>query len=81
MCECKACLALPADRTPAQKLIAHVHTVGLRARPGFWDAYAQGYLASLEGRPAIELTPFRCHAVDHDFKRGHADGLNGVSYS
>ena len=80
-CECKACLAPVAERDKVQKFIAHVHQNGCQAKPGFWVGYAQGYLAALEGRPSIDLTPYRCHAIDFDFRRGHVDGLNGVAYS
>ena len=79
-CECKACLAALDQRTEPQRLIAHVHTHGLQATPGFWVAYAQGYLAALEGRPSIDLTPYRCHSVDFEFRRGHADGIARVPY-
>jgi hypothetical protein len=80
-CECVACLMPAADRNPVQAFVAHVHINGCQARAGFWTAYAQGYLAALEGRPTVDLTPYRCHAVDHDFRRGHADALAGKAYS
>jgi hypothetical protein len=80
-CECAACLAPSAARTKVQAFVAHVHQLGCQARPGFWTAYAQGYLAALEGRPTQDITPYRCHAVDFDFRQGHADALAGKVYS
>ncbi len=79
-CECPACRAPSESRTAEQKFIAYVHTFGCQARPGFWTAYAQGYLAALQGKPSIDITPYRCHAVDFDFRQGHADALAGRKY-
>lgn len=62
--------------------IRRVQTEGLRARPNFWDAYAQGYLACLQGRPVPQnMRPgglHALHATAFDFIHGHDDAMNGV---
>lgn len=78
MCECKSCLTPAAGRSRLQAFVAKVHNEGVQAKPGFWTAYAQGYLAALEGRAIPARVTDGCHMVDYDFRRGHADALAGV---
>ena len=59
----------------AQAFILKVQTEGVGAGPNFWTAYAQGYLAALQGREIPERIKSGFHAVDHDFKRGYSDAL------
>lgn len=62
--------------------IRRVQTEGLRARPNFWDAYAQGYLAALQGRDVpTDMLPGGLHATHVtacDYRAGHAAARAGV---
>ena len=70
-CQCGSCSKPKFERTAREAFIHEVHTVGVRAKPGFWDAWAQGKLAALSGE-AITTNPFhRLHAAAFDFDRGY----------
>lgn len=76
-CECNACTKAPESLDRREAFIRRVHNEGVQAGPGYWTAYAQGYLAALCGEKIPDAVARGCHMVDFDFKRGHAKALTG----
>lgn len=71
-CKCGSCEKPKTERNARETFIAEVHTVGVKAGPGFWEAWSQGKLAALENRPITD-NPWRgdSHVNCGEFEHGY----------